>query len=136
MGTVTRTGAEGVEVELATPRCEGCAGLCAWRMPRAQRMTFATERLLAVGDRVVVAVPDRYLLLASLLVYGLPLTGLLGGALAGLAALGSDLGAAAGACAGAATAMLAAPALRARVERGTLRRMQLRSSADAHTHSL
>ena len=51
-------------------------------MPRAQRMTFATQRLLTVGDRVVVAVPDRYLLLASLLVYGLPLTGLLGGALA------------------------------------------------------
>ena len=99
-------------------------------------MTFATRRPLAVGDRVVVAVPDRYLLLASLLVYGLPLTGILGGALAGLAALGSDLGAAIGAAAGAASAVLAAPALRSRVERGTLSRMQLRSNADAHTHSL
>jgi sigma-E factor negative regulatory protein RseC len=105
-------------------------------MPRAQRMTFATERPLAVGDRVVVAIPDRYLLLASALVYGLPLTGLLGGALAGLAALGSDLGAAIGAAAGAASAVLAAPALRSRVERGTLSRMQLRPRADAHTHSL
>ena len=105
-------------------------------MPRAQRMTFATQRPLTVGDRVVVAVPDRYLLLASVLVYGLPLAGLLGGALAGLAALGSDLGAAVGAAAGAASAVLAAPALRSRVERGTLSRMQLRPGADAHTHSL
>jgi sigma-E factor negative regulatory protein RseC len=136
VGTVTCSGAEGVEIELATPRCEGCAGLCAWRMPRAQRLTIATQRALTVGDRIVVAVPDRYLLLASLLVYGLPLTGLLGGALAGLAALGSDLGAAIGAALGAMSAVLAAPALRSRVEHGTLARMQLRPSADAHTRSL
>jgi len=105
-------------------------------MPRAQRMTFATQRPLIVGDRVVVAVPDRYLLLAALLVYGLPLAGLLGGALAGLAALGSDLGAAIGAVLGAMSAVLAAPALRSRVEDGTLARMQLHPSADAHTRSL
>jgi sigma-E factor negative regulatory protein RseC len=126
----------GVEVELAAPRCEGCAGLCAWRMSRAQRMTFSTERRLAVGDRVVVALADRYLLLVSLLVYGLPLAGLLVGALLGLAALGSDLGAAAGAAAGAPCILIAAPALRSRFERATLRRMQLVPRADAHTHSL
>jgi sigma-E factor negative regulatory protein RseC len=105
-------------------------------MSRAQRMTFATARPLAPGDRVLVTVPDRYLLLVSLLVYGLPLAGLLGGALAGLAALGSDLGAAAGAAAGAASVLLAGPALRSRFERATLRRMQLLPGADAHTHSL
>ncbi len=99
-------------------------------------MTFATERPFAPGERVVVALSDRYLLLVSLLVYGLPLAGLLGGALFGLAALGSDLGAAAGAAAGAASVLLAAPALRSRFERATLRRMLLVSSADAHTHSL
>jgi sigma-E factor negative regulatory protein RseC len=99
-------------------------------------MTFATARPLAAGERVVVTLPDRYLLLVSLLVYGLPLAGLLGGAVAGLAALGSDLGAAAGAAAGAASVLLAAPALRARFERATLRRMQLLPGADAHTHSL
>jgi sigma-E factor negative regulatory protein RseC len=136
VGTVTRVRVDGIEVELAAPRCEGCSGLCAWRMPCAQRMTFATRQTLAVGDSVVVAVPDQYLLLASMLVYGLPLVGLLGGALAGLAALGSDLGAAVGAAAGIAMAVLAAPALRSRVERGTLSRMQLRSSADAYTRSL
>ncbi len=96
----------------------------------------ATALPLAVSERVIVALPDRYLLLVSLLVYGLPLAGLLGGALAGLAAVGSDLGAAAGAAGGATSALLAAPALRARFERGTLRRVQLHSGADAHTHSL
>jgi sigma-E factor negative regulatory protein RseC len=100
-------------------------------------MTFATTLPLAVGERVLVALPDSYLLLVSLLVYGLPLAGLLGGALLGLAAFGSDLGAAAGAAGGATSALLAAPALRSRFERGVLRRVQLRRrSADAHAHSL
>jgi sigma-E factor negative regulatory protein RseC len=99
-------------------------------------MTFATELPLAVGDRIVVALPDRHLLLVSLLVYGLPLAGLLGGALLGLAALGSDLGAAGGAAAGATSVLLAAPALRSRFERATLSRMRLVPSTDAHTHSL
>ena len=99
-------------------------------------MTFSAGPRLAVGDRVVVALPDRYLLLVSLLVYGLPLAGLLGGALAGLAAFGSDLGAAAGAATGAAGVLLAAPAVRSRFERATLRRIRLVPSADAHTHSL
>jgi sigma-E factor negative regulatory protein RseC len=105
-------------------------------MSRAQRMTFSTERPLAVGQRIVVALPDRYLLLVSLLVYGLPLAGLLGGALLGVAALGSDLAAAAGAAAGATSVLLIAPALRSRFERATLRRIRLVPSADAHTHSL
>jgi sigma-E factor negative regulatory protein RseC len=105
-------------------------------MVRAQRMTFMSERALAVGERVVVTMPDRYLLLVSLILYGLPLMGLLGGALLGLALLGSDLGAAAGAAAGAASVLLAGPALRSRFERATLRHMRLLRSADAHTHSL
>ena len=92
---------------------------------------------MVVGERVVVALPDRYLLLASLLVHGLPLAGLLGGALVGFAALGSDLGAAAGAGGGAVIAVLLAPALRSRLERGTLRRVQLRPAPDrAQAHSL
>jgi sigma-E factor negative regulatory protein RseC len=105
-------------------------------MSRSQRVTFATERPLALGESVVVAVPDRYLLLVSLLVYGLPLAGLLGGALLGLAAVGSDLAAAAGAAAGAVSVLLAAPAFRSRFERATLQRMRLIPNADAHTHSL
>jgi positive regulator of sigma E activity len=89
-----------------------------------------------VGENVVVALPDRYLLLASLLVHGLPLAGLLAGALCAFAASGSDLGAAAGAAGGPVLAALATPALRSRLERGTLRRVELRAAGDAHTHSL
>ena len=135
---MTRADADGIEVELTTPRCEGCEGLCVWRrLPRAERVTFANRQTVGVGERVVVALPDRYLLLASLLVHGLPLLGLLGGALCGAATLGSDLAAAAGAAGGAALAVLAAPALRARFERGTLTRVQLRPASDrAQTHSL
>jgi positive regulator of sigma E activity len=99
-------------------------------------MTFASRLTVAVGDRVVVALPDRYLLLASLLVHGLPLAGLLVGALIGVAAFGSDVVVAACAATGAATAVLAAPALRSRLERGTLSRVQLRTAGDARTHSL
>src|SRR5262249_41592914 len=136
VGTVTRAGAGGVEVELAAPRCEGCAGLCAWRMSRAQRMTLATEQPLAIGERVVGTVPDQYLLLVSLLLDGGALPGLLGGGLSGLAVLGSDLGAAVGAAAGAASVLLVAPALRSRFERATLRRMHVVPTVDANTHSL
>ncbi|HUL81126.1 MAG TPA: SoxR reducing system RseC family protein [Gammaproteobacteria bacterium] len=99
-------------------------------------MTFASRLAVGVGERVVVALPDRYLLLASLLVHGLPLAGLLGGALIGVAAFGSDVAAAVCAATGAATAVLAAPTLRSRLERGTLSRVQLRTAGDARTHSL
>jgi sigma-E factor negative regulatory protein RseC len=99
-------------------------------------LTLATEQPFALGERVVVTVPDRHLLLVSLLVYGLPLVGLLGGALLGLALLGSDLGGVGGAAAGAASVLLVAPALRSRFERATLRRMHVVPSTDANTHSL
>lgn len=111
--------------------------MCLWRrLPRTERITFASRLRVVVGERVVVTLPDRYLLLVSLLVHGLPLAGLLGGALIGIAALGSDLAAAAGAAGGAVSAVLAAPALRSRLELGTLRRVELRTVADARSHSL
>jgi positive regulator of sigma E activity len=91
---------------------------------------LSSRAAVRVGERVVVALPDRYLLLASLLVHGLPLAGLLAGALCGVAALGSDLGAAAGAAGGALLTVLAAPAVRSRVERGTVQRLRLRPAVD------
>jgi positive regulator of sigma E activity len=139
--TVTGVGADGrVEVEFGPPpRCVGCEGACLWRrMPTAQRLCFHTPIALSVGEPVVVALPDRYLLLGSLVVHGLPLAAMLAGALAGLALAGSDVGAAAGAVGGVVCALLAAPRLRARLERTTLRRVELRPGArrGAHTHSL
>ena len=64
-----------VEVEFAPPRrCSGCQGACLWRrLSAAERMSFDTALPLAVGEPVVVALPDRYLLLGTMLVHGLPL---------------------------------------------------------------
>jgi positive regulator of sigma E activity len=140
-GVVTRVAADGsVEVELAAPAgCRGCEGVCMWRrLPSTQRAVFATPLRLAAGDLVVVALPERYVLLASLLVHGLPLAALLAGALAGFAATGADAGALVGGAAGIALGLLATPRLRRRLEGGTLRQLTVRRGAgtDAATHSL
>ena len=98
-------------------------------------MSFDSKQALAVGERVVVALPDRYLLLASLLSHGLPLAALLAGAGVGFASTGGDAGAVLGAIVGVAVALLASPVLRRRFERSLLRRVELRA-ADAHAGSL
>jgi len=117
-----------VEVEFgAPPRCQGCDGACLWyRVPATVRATFDGVADVAVGTAVTVTLPDRHLLLAMLLVYGVPLCALLVGGLLGMAALRSDLGAAAGAVAAVVAALLAAPVLRRRLERTTLRHLQVR----------
>jgi positive regulator of sigma E activity len=140
-GVVTRVAADGsVEVELAAPAgCRACAGVCTWRqLPGTRRATFATDLRLAAGEPVVVALPERYVLLAALLVHGLPLAALLAGALAGYAVTGTDSGAGLGAVAGVALAVLGTPRLRRRVEDGTLRRLTLSrgTDRDGATHSL
>ena len=98
-------------------------------------MSIDSNQPLAVGERVVVALPDRYLFLASLLAHGLPLSALLGGAAIGFASTGGDAGAVLGALVGVALALLASPVLRRRLERSLLRRIELRA-ADAHASSV
>ena len=74
---------------------------------RRKSLVIDTDRRLRPGDRVVLALPERALVRLSLLVYGLPLAGLLGGALlpAALWPDASDavavIGGAAGFCIGA-----------------------------------
>ncbi len=131
-GTVTSVTPQGfVDIEFPVPRrCQGCAGMCLWRrLPDAHRARFETPTIVAVGDRVVVTLPDRYLLLGSLLVYGWPLAALLGGAVTGHAASGTDLGSAAGAVLGVLGAVLSAPLLRRRLEQATLRHLMVRRAA-------
>lgn len=100
--------------------------MCAWRLGDAvHREVFASPHRFAVGDAVVVRLPERYLLLGSLLLYGVPLAALICGAAAGAAVAGSDLGAALGAVAATAAAWLATPRLRRRLEDLTLRRLEL-----------
>ncbi len=48
---------------------------------RRNSLVIDTDRRLRPGDRVVLALPERALVRLGLLVYGLPLAGLLGGAL-------------------------------------------------------
>lgn len=118
-GIVTAVAAGRIEVEMEPPpRCSGCNGACRWYgegSPR--RLTVATQRAFAIGTPVTLSVADRELLRGAAIVYGLPLAGLLGGALLGFAVWGSDLGTAAGAGAALAAALGAAWGLRARLER-------------------
>lgn len=117
-----------VDVEVAPPpRCEGCNGACLWyRVPRHERLTLAADDAFEVGAAVTVTLPDRYLLLGALLVYGVPLSALLAGGVLGSVLLGSDLGAAVGAGAALALALLVAPVLRRRIERNTVRKLAVR----------
>lgn len=122
-GVVARASAGRVEIELAAQSaCRGCEGWCSWRrLSAAQRIELAADGPFAVGDQVVIALPPRYVLLGTLLVHGLPLTALLGGALAGLAFGASDMAALLGAGLGLALAIGAARPIKRRLEALTLR---------------
>lgn len=128
---VRDTGPRGlVEIELVdAPRCRGCEGSCLWRrMPRAQRLELHCAKAVAVGDAVTVSLPAHYVLVAALMLYGVPLAGLLAGALGGALVGSSDLAVLLGAVAGVALASVAAPSLKRRVEAGTLAQLRLHSS--------
>jgi positive regulator of sigma E activity len=89
-------------------------------------LTLTTSVAIPVGATVAVTLPDRYLLLGALLVYGVPLASLLVGAAAAAALFERDLGVAAGAALGLAAALLASSSLRRRLERATLRHLAVR----------
>jgi len=104
--------------------CAGCAGTCLWRRLQATRL----ERLRAVGhfdlgERVIVSLPERRVLMASMIVFGLPLAALLLGGATGAAWSGTDFGTLAGALAGLGLAIAASRPLGRRLERATLTRL-------------
>jgi positive regulator of sigma E activity len=118
-GIVRAVGVAGeVDVELLdAPRCRGCEGACLWRrMPQLTRLSLRGSEALSVGDRVNVSLPAHWVLVGACLLYGLPLTGLLAGALAGSLLGASDIGVLIGALTGVALSFAAAPPLRRRVE--------------------
>jgi positive regulator of sigma E activity len=98
-------------------------------VPPHEQLTLAVDGTIPVGTAVTVTLPDRYVLGGAAVVYGLPLGGLLAGAVAAGAFLGSDLAAAAGAAIGAVAALLAASPLRRRLERATLQRLAVQRMA-------
>jgi positive regulator of sigma E activity len=101
-----------------------------YQVPAATRLELGTAAPFAIGAAVTVTLPERYLLLGALLVYGVPLAALLGGAVAGAALFGSDLAAALGSALGIGAALLGAPALRGRLERATLRELTVRPAGE------
>jgi positive regulator of sigma E activity len=106
------------------PRCKGCDGACLWyRVAPSDRLTLATGGSIPVGATVSVTLPERYVLVGAVLVYGLPLGALLAGGTVAAAVFGSDAAAAAGAAAALVGALVAAAPLRRRLERATLRRL-------------
>lgn len=116
------------ELELeARAGCGGCQGVCMWRLlPSAQSTRFAAGPRVAPGQRVLVGLPQRYVLLTSLLMYGVPLAGLLGGAALGFASTGTDLGVLLGALAMFALSLASTLRLRRRLEAATVRHLVVR----------
>jgi positive regulator of sigma E activity len=122
-GIVTAVEPGHIEVEFdAAPRCHGCDGACAWyRISDRRRALLSTPLELRVGAAVTVGLASRHWVLAALIVYGLPLAAVVGGALLGWTLGGTDLGTAAGAAGALAGVALVAGGFRARWERLTLR---------------
>jgi positive regulator of sigma E activity len=96
-------------------------------VPASAKLAVAAQTPFAVGAAVAVTLPERYLLLGALLVYGVPLVALLAGGAVAALLFGSDLAAAAGAGSALALTLLAAPVLRSRLERATLRDLRVQS---------
>jgi positive regulator of sigma E activity len=116
----------------APPRCKGCAGACLWyRVPPRQSLTLAASPAIPIGATVALTLPDRYLLLGALLVYGVPLVALLAGAAAAAAWFESDLAVAGGAAFGLLSAVAVASQLRRRLERATLQHLAVRRVTSA-----
>lgn len=114
-----------VEVSFAA-RCAGCAGACLWRrMPAATRARLPARMPVTIGMPVLVVLPQRYVLLAALLLHGLPWAAMLAGAAAGAFLTRTDLGALVGAVLAGAFSIMMTPRLRRRLERAAMERFDL-----------
>ncbi len=108
---------------LAAKGCRGCEGACNWfRRSAVSRFSVSSDEEYAVGQRVFVELPARYVLYGAALLHGLPWLSLLAGASVGALWGGSDLSCLAGAATGLALAAVAVGRLQPR----------LRSVAEAH----
>jgi len=94
-------------------------------VPPTEQLALAARTSIPVGATVAVTLPDRYLLLGAVLVYGVPLGALLAGAAVTAALFESDLAAAAGAILTLFAGLFVASSLRRRVERATLQHLDV-----------
>lgn len=83
-----------VDLEFSSARqCAACAGTCLWKRLQAARLNrLPVSRGMEPGTRVSVALPGSRVLLASILLHGLPLLAILVGAAIGAWSTGSDIG--------------------------------------------
>jgi len=111
-----------VDLEFSPARqCGACAGTCLWKRLQAARLEhLAVSGALAPGTEVTVALPGSRLLLASILVHGIPLTAILGGAAIGFLLTGTDFGTLIGAAGALAAVIAGFSFLRQRLEEVTL----------------
>jgi len=92
--------------------------MCMWRRVEGQRLQGRFEGVsLMPGDTVQLSLPERYLLYGSVIIYGLPLAGLLVGALAGSILIEGDAGTFFGAIAGIGAIFVLTPSMRRCIER-------------------
>ena len=76
-------------------RGEGCGGgiLGRWLGDRLHRVRVLHDGAAGVGDCVVIGIDERALAQAALLIYGVPLVAMLGGAILGQSWYGTDVAA-------------------------------------------
>jgi positive regulator of sigma E activity len=117
-----------VDLEFApTAPCASCAGTCLWKRAQASRLErLANVDGLAPGTEVTVALHERWVLLASLLLHGIPLLAILLGSALGSLLVGGDAGTFAGAAVAVLVVIAAFGRLRRRLERATLARLEIR----------
>jgi positive regulator of sigma E activity len=83
-----------VDLEFSSARqCAACAGTCLWKRLQAARLNrLPVSGALEPGTSVTVALPGGRVLLASILLHGLPLLAILAGAAIGAWSTGTDTG--------------------------------------------
>jgi positive regulator of sigma E activity len=110
-----------VDLEFSPSRqCAACAGTCLWKRLQSARLERLAVGNLVPGTEVTVALSERSVLRASILLHGLPLAAILIGAAAGAAASGSDFGTMIGAVCGLTIAIAGFKGLSRRLEQATL----------------
>jgi positive regulator of sigma E activity len=115
-----------LDLEFQVRACAACAGTCLWRRLKSTRIEgLRAEQKLAPGAAVTVLLPERRVLLASVLLHGVPLVAILVGAALGAALTASDGGTLLGAAIGLGVAIAAFGRLGRRLERATLARLKI-----------
>ena len=104
-----------------TRQCEACAGTCLWKRLQAARLDqLPVARRLEPGTEVTVSLPGHRVMLASILLHGVPLFAILAGAVGGSLVAGTDLGTLIGSVLALGIVIAGSRLMRRRLEEATL----------------